>query len=67
MHFSIMLGWVIKTAVTRVGGIRVYRAGRPLMLGIIAGDLLGGLAFNIAGLAVAFGGGEIYRYAIFPG
>jgi hypothetical protein len=67
MHFSFLLGWLIKSAVTRVGGVQAYRAGRPLMLGVIAGDLLGGLAFNGAGIWVALTGGEAMKYAIFPG
>jgi hypothetical protein len=62
MHFSFMLGWLIKTIVMRVGGTQVYRAGRPLMLGLI-----GGLIFNAAGIFVALTGGQPYPYNIFPG
>ncbi|MBI2438479.1 MAG: hypothetical protein HYV36_06680 [Lentisphaerae bacterium] len=40
--FSFLLGWVIKALVTRYGGSSVYRALKPLMVGLIAGEMLGG-------------------------
>jgi hypothetical protein len=43
--FSFLLGWLIKQMVTKIGGIQAYRHGKPLMIGVIAGDLLGGLFF----------------------
>lgn len=43
--FSFLLGWLIKQMVTKIGGIQAYRAGKPLMIGVIAGDLVGGLLF----------------------
>jgi len=46
-HFawSFFLGWMIKSLVTRLGGVRAYQRGKAMMVGIIAGDLLGGLTF----------------------
>jgi len=38
---SFLLGWMIKTAVMRFGGARAYRKGIPVMVGLIAGDMLG--------------------------
>jgi hypothetical protein len=37
---SFMLGWIIKQCVTRLGGGGLARRVRPLMIGIIAGELL---------------------------
>jgi len=48
---SFLLGWAIKVAVTHLGGTRAYRRGLRLMVGVIAGDLLAGLAFMIHGAA----------------
>lgn len=44
---SFLLGWLIKTLVTRLGGPRAYQQGRNLMMGVIAGDLLGGLVHMV--------------------
>ncbi len=51
-HFawSFFLGWIIKSLVTRLGGVRAYQRGKALMVGIIAGDLLGGLTFMAVSL-----------------
>jgi hypothetical protein len=46
---SFLLGWFVKTAVSRLGGHRVYQKAKPLMVGIIAGDLLGPTAFIVYG------------------
>jgi hypothetical protein len=46
---SFLLGWGIKTAVTKVGGSRTYHQIKPLMVGFIAGDLLGAAVFMAAG------------------
>ena len=46
---SFFLGWMIKAAVTRFGGLDAYRRVKVLMIGIIAGDVLGGLVFMAIG------------------
>ena len=40
---SFLVGWLLKTLVTKYGGIPIYRRLIPLMFGAIAGELLGGL------------------------
>lgn len=42
---SFLLGWFIKTAVTRLGGHRTYRRCMPLMIGVIAAEVLGALVW----------------------
>jgi hypothetical protein len=47
---SFLLGWLIKVLVTKYGGAAAYQKGKPLMIGVIAGDMLGGLIPVIIGL-----------------
>jgi XapX domain-containing protein len=46
---SILVGWCVRTAVISLGGSRAHRAIRPLMIGIIAGELLSGLGWIVVG------------------
>jgi len=41
MAWSFLIGWAIKAAVSRYGGGKAYQRVKPLMIGIIAGDLVG--------------------------
>ncbi len=47
--FSFFLAWLIKVAVTRYGGARLYEQLKPLMVGIIAGSVLGALLPMLVG------------------
>ena len=49
MFFSFFLGWLIKAIVMKYGGIRVYQKLKPLMLGLIAGELTAALCVSIFG------------------
>jgi len=40
LAFSFLLGYFIKSAVTRHGGAGLYRKLKPLMIGLIAGEML---------------------------
>ena len=40
---SFLLGWFIKVMVTKYGGAGIYQKVKPLMFGIIAGEMLGGV------------------------
>jgi len=70
-HFShsFLLGWLIKVGVTKFGGGRAYRRTIPLMIGIIAGDLLGGLVFMVHGAAYYMVNDTMLDkvYRVFPG
>ena len=57
---SFLLGWLIKTMVTKLAGLNAYRRTKPLMVGIVAGDLLGGLGF------MAIGGVYYWMTGLFP-
>ncbi|MCK4276508.1 MAG: hypothetical protein KAX78_08340 [Phycisphaerae bacterium] len=65
---SFMLGWLIKTMVTKLGGGTKHRQVMALMIGVIAGDLLGGMVFMGYGAAYYGVTGLIpKKYMIFPG
>ena len=68
MAFSFIIGWLIKVAVTRYGGPRLYQNLKPLMIGLIAGDMLGGLIPMIIGLIYyLFTGLPPERFSTMPG
>jgi len=48
-HFShsFLIGWLAKVLVTRLGGFRTYQKAKPIMIGLIAGDLLGVLVWMV--------------------
>ncbi len=46
---SFFLGWMIKSGVTHFGGLEAYRRAKTMMIGIIAGEALGGLTFMVIG------------------
>lgn len=65
---SFLFGWLLKTMVVRLGGGRAYQRGKPMMIGMVAGDLLGGLIFMVVGaLYYAMTGFPPKRFGIFPG
>jgi len=49
LHFSFLLGWVIKKLVTTFGGRHTYQNLKPLMIGVVAGDMLGTAFFMVGG------------------
>ncbi len=40
MWFSIFVAWLVKLAVQKYGGFRLYRALRPLFIGLVVGEFL---------------------------
>jgi hypothetical protein len=56
---SFLIGWFIKVMVTKYGGARVYRKLIPLMIGVIAGDMLGGIVPMVVGAIYYFATGKI--------
>jgi len=64
---SFLIGWIIKSLVVRFGGGSVYQRGKPVMIGMIAGELTGGLVFMIVGAVYYFVSGYApTQYMIFP-
>ncbi len=46
---SFLLGWLLKVAITRFGGGGGYRKARPFFIGMIAGEMVAGIVWMIAG------------------
>jgi hypothetical protein len=70
VHFgpSFLVGWLVKAGVVSAGGAKGYRALRPLMVGIIAGELLAGLFWVLVGATYYFVANKTpVSYSIFPG
>ena len=64
---SFLVGWSIKKAVVRFGGHRSYRRFSPVMLGLIAGDLLGVLIPSVVGAIYYLVTGEpALSFAVMP-
>jgi hypothetical protein len=63
---SILLGWFFRTGVIQLAGSRGYRALRPLMTGIIAGELASGIGWIAFGTAYyAFTGRLPSQFSVF--
>jgi len=65
--FSFLIGCLIKVAVTKYGGASAYQKLKPLMIGVIAGDMLGGLLPMIIGaISYLVFGEPPKRFMVFP-
>jgi len=49
LWFAFFLGWAIKSLILRFGGHEIYRAVRPVMIGLILGNLSAMVAWMIVG------------------
>ena len=56
---SFLLGWAIKVLVTKYGGVSLYQRLKPLMFGLIAGEMLGGLTPIMVGLVYWLATGQL--------
>jgi hypothetical protein len=50
---SFLIGWAVKLVIEKLGGARAVSAAKPVMVGIIAGELLAALGWAAAG-AISF-------------
>ena len=66
---SFLVGWLIKVGITRFGGAGVYQRCKPLMFGLIAGEMLGGMLPMIVSLIyfLVTGGTIPKPFSIMPG
>ena len=65
---SFLLGGLIKIIVTKMAGGKAYQKVKPVMFGLIAGDLLGGLIPMVVGAIYYFwtGGQNPIRFRVLP-
>ena len=66
MWFSILIGWICKTCVMRVGGISVYNRVRPAFLGMVIGEILIAGAWMVVGAVIRMNGYELDSVRILP-
>jgi hypothetical protein len=50
LGFSFLVGWAIKKIVMKYGGAAVYQSAKPLMIGLIAGEVLASIVPLVTGL-----------------
>jgi hypothetical protein len=68
LSISILLGCIIKAAVVKYGGAHTYQKFKPVMIGVIAGDMLGGLIPMLIGFIYYLATGELPKsFRIMPG
>lgn len=65
---SFLLGWIIHAAVMQYGGIKRYNTLKPLMMGLIAGEILGAAIPSLIN-AVIYGltGNPAQPFQVLPG
>lgn len=64
---SFLLGWMVKASVVGLTGARGYHLVKPLMIGVIAGELLSGLFWMATGIGYYLVTGQAsVSYSIFP-
>jgi len=58
--FSVFLGWLVKGIIFRFTGTSGYQAGKPLFLGFIAGQLMGGAVWMVVDALLGEVGNIVY-------
>lgn len=65
---AFLVGWLIKVIITKYGGARVYQRLKPLMIGLIAGEVLGAVIPSIIGAVYFVVSGDLPpRFWVLPG
>lgn len=52
LWMPMLIAWAIKLTILRYGGLRLYRQGLPLFLGLILGEYVAGGLWSLAGVAM---------------
>lgn len=55
LWFSVLLGWLAKTILLRLGGLGMYRLSLPFFLGLILGDALSAVFWVVLGVLTGIG------------
>ncbi|MBT3342104.1 MAG: hypothetical protein HN712_00865 [Gemmatimonadetes bacterium] len=58
--FSVMVGWLLKAIILRIGGTTAVRTYKPIFFGFIAGQLMGGAVWMIVDIALGETGNRVY-------
>jgi hypothetical protein len=52
VFLPVFIGWLCKVAITRYGGLRLYRQAVPLFLGLVLGEMVVGCGWSLYGIAL---------------
>ncbi|MBC7785851.1 MAG: hypothetical protein H7144_18645 [Burkholderiales bacterium] len=66
LWFSVMLGWIAKTIVVKLGGSKLYVSARPFFIGLIVGECIGAGFWMIIGIVLNSLGMEYRPIVIMP-
>lgn len=58
LGFSFLVGWLIKRSVVKYGGAHLYTKLKPLMIGLIAGEMIAGAVTMLVGAIYFYVQGE---------
>ncbi|HMO49930.1 MAG TPA: hypothetical protein PKE26_05605 [Kiritimatiellia bacterium] len=65
---SFLIGWLIKMLITKYGGAAIYQRFKPLMFGLIAGEMLGGgIPMMVSLIYFLFTGDPPKPFLVMPG
>lgn len=64
--YSVMLGWLCKVLVLRLGGARLFQAGKPLFIGLIVGEALTAGIWLMINVALASAGMDYRPVILYP-
>jgi hypothetical protein len=65
---SFLIGWLVKVIINKYGSAPTYRKMKPLMMGLIAGDMIGGIVITIIGTIYYYVMNEAPKgYWVLPG
>lgn len=68
MAGAFVAGWIVKSLVQKYGGANAYQRLKPVMLGLVAGEILGAIIPCIISAVYYFWTGEIPpRFMVLPG
>ena len=58
--FSVLIGWLLKAVILRFGGTNAITAYRPIFVGFIAGQLMGGAVWMVIDILLGETGNRVY-------
>jgi hypothetical protein len=58
--FSVLIGWLLKAMILRFGGVNAIATYRPIFVGFIAGQLMGGAVWMVIDILLGETGNRVY-------
>lgn len=65
--FSLLIGWIAKVAIVRLGGASLLRSGRNVFIGLIVGEAFAASFWLVFSLIANWTGHEYHRIMLLPG